>query len=534
MTAAATWGVRDLTVRFGKLAAVDGVSLDVPAGAVTAVCGGDGAGKSTLLRALAGGVQPAGGHVRRPNRERIGYVAGAGGPYPDLTVDENMSFVASAYGLRGADFEARARDLLASIGLEEARQRLAGRLSGGMRRKLAFALAMLHQPDLLVLDEPTTGVDPVSRTDLWRLVAGAAASGAAVVVSTSSRDEAERAASVLLLEAGRGTLSTTASATTSANMRPSFGAGRSAPPPSAQHLAAANSVTRRFGDFVAVDAVDLAIDRGEVVGLLGANGAGKTTLIRMLLGLLPPSEGRVELFGRAPSRATRRRLGYVPQALGLWEDLSVAENLQFVAQSFAVPAATPEPELAALSGTLVRDLPLGLRRRLSFAAALAHEPELLVLDEPTSGVDTSARDQLWETVRAAADNGAGVLVTTHHMEEADACDRLVIMAGGRIAAHGTMASIIGRHSAVAVTAPSWETAFAALTDAGLAVALLGRTLRVPDVSEERVRSILDACGLAASLRVVPATLEEAFVSLTRGRQIGVGMPKREALHHDAV
>jgi ABC-2 type transport system ATP-binding protein/ribosome-dependent ATPase len=282
-------------------------------------------------------------------------------------------------------------------------------------------------------------------------------------------------------------------------------------------LAAASGVTRRFGRFTAVDTVDLEVGAGEVVGLLGANGAGKTTLIRMLLGLLRPSEGRVELFGRPPSRATRQRLGYVPQGLGLWEDLTVAENLAFVARSFSAgtqPAS--DAELAGLAGTVVRDLPLGLRRRLAFAAALSHAPELLVLDEPTSGVGASARLHLWTTIHEAARAGAGVLVTTHHMEEAGECDRLVVMAAGRVVAQGSMGAIIAGRTAVAVEAPAWEAAFAALEEEGLAAALVGRTLRVPDAAPDSVRAALEAHGVEAALRIVPATLEEAFVTLARG------------------
>ena len=284
-------------------------------------------------------------------------------------------------------------------------------------------------------------------------------------------------------------------------------------------LAQCARVTRSFGQFVAVDAVDLELRRGEVVGLLGANGAGKTTLIRLLLGLLAPSGGEVRLFGEAPSRQTRRRIGYVPQSLGLYDDLTPAENLAFSAAVFGhrrgQPASSlPEP-LRPYAGTPVGALPLGVQRGAAFAEALAHQPDLLILDEPTSGVDPLARARLWETVATAAADGAGVLVTTHYMDEADECDRLAIMAGGRVVARGTAAEITG-DAQVAVVNPeppgSWATAFGALEQAGLPVALVGRTLRVPGAPPAEVSRALGA--IHARVTSAPATLEERFFQLT--------------------
>ena len=274
------------------------------------------------------------------------------------------------------------------------------------------------------------------------------------------------------------------------------------------------SVTRRFGAQTAVDRVDLTVAAGEVVGLLGANGAGKTTLIRLILGLLRPDAGRVLLFGADPSRESRRRLGYVPQGLGLWEDLTVAENLAFVISAFeAGPVELRDAQLEAARPDLVRDLPLGLRRRLAFAVARAHQPELLVLDEPTSGVDALARTHLWDTIRTAAEQGAGVLVTTHGMDEAEQCDRLIVMAQGRVVAQGTIETIIGDLTSVEVEGEHWETVFEALDAAGLPLALAGRRIRVPGVDLTRVRTALDARALDVSVTLVPATFEEAFVVL---------------------
>jgi ABC-2 type transport system ATP-binding protein/ribosome-dependent ATPase len=290
-------------------------------------------------------------------------------------------------------------------------------------------------------------------------------------------------------------------------------------------LAEARSVTRRFGSFTAVDGADLQVGPGEVVGLLGANGAGKTTLIRLLLGLLTPTAGAVRLFGAPPSRTTRLRLGYVPQGLGVWDDLTVAENLAFSAGAFGEPGSpggaasshAVEPELAAEAHTLVRDLPLGLRRRLAFAAALAHHPDLFVLDEPTSGVAPLARARLWETIRLAAERGAGVLATTHAMDEAEQCDRLVLMAAGRVVARGTMTEIVGDATAVEVDCDAWDDAFKALDAAGLPLSLAGRRVRVPGGDAARVQAALDARRIPARLRVVPATFEETFVLTTTAR-----------------
>jgi ABC-2 type transport system ATP-binding protein len=278
-------------------------------------------------------------------------------------------------------------------------------------------------------------------------------------------------------------------------------------------LAAATGATKRFGELLAVDRVDLAVAAGEVVGLIGANGSGKTTLIRMLLGLVAPTAGRVRLFGEPPSRRTRARLGYVPQSLGLYEDLTVAENLAFSTAAYGSSEAVLEGELAEAGDVLVGELPLGLRRRAAFAIALAHHPDLLVLDEPTSGVDPLQRARLWETIRASAEQGAGVLVTTHHLGEAEQCDRLVVLASGRVVAAGTLDEVVGDATAVEVRTPSWEAAFGTLDLAGLPVSLVGRTLRVPGAGPAAVGRLLAEAGVQAEVASVPASFEETFVVL---------------------
>jgi ABC-2 type transport system ATP-binding protein/ribosome-dependent ATPase len=278
-------------------------------------------------------------------------------------------------------------------------------------------------------------------------------------------------------------------------------------------LAQAVGVTRRFGDFTAVKAVDLRVEPGEVVGLLGANGAGKTTLIRMLLGLIGTSEGEVTLFGEPPSRRTRGRLGYLPQGLGLYDDLTPAENMAFSSAVFGSRSSGLPAQVQSYANDLVGSLPLGAQRRVAFVQALSHSPDLLILDEPTSGVDPLGRARLWETIGEAAEGGAGVLVTTHYMEEAGECGRLVIMADGAVVAEGTTAQIIGSSHAVVVEAQSWSQAFGVLEQAGLAVALAGRGLRVPGADPGAVRRALG--DLPATVRQAPATLEERFFELVQ-------------------
>jgi ABC-2 type transport system ATP-binding protein len=416
----------------------------------------------------------------------------------------------------------------------------------------------------------------VSRVDLWWLIAQAAADGAAVVLSTTYLDESERAARVLALDAGRTLASGTPAdivaavpgAIASRSERPAGPAAARAwrrgagwrvwdpdgspgdtpdggPAPDLQDavtalqvaqsppaqppgprppagarlpgdgltapLARASGAVCRFGDLVAVDHVDLAVQAGEVVGLLGANGAGKTTLIRLLLGLLRPTAGTVALFGEPPSRGTRRRLGYVPQTLGLYEDLSPADNLAFGHAVFGGGHGLPG-DLRAMAGVPVGQLPLGVQRRVAFAQALDHGPDLLVLDEPTSGVDPLARARLWETIRSAADAGAGALVTTHHMDEAAECDRLVVMAAGRVVADGTVGEIVGHATVAMVESEAWAEAFAALEAAGLPASLVGTSLRVPGASPADVERLLPA-GIPARVRSAPATLEERFFQL---------------------
>jgi ABC-2 type transport system ATP-binding protein len=277
-------------------------------------------------------------------------------------------------------------------------------------------------------------------------------------------------------------------------------------------LAQARQVSRLFGTFTAVSAADLRIERGAVVGLLGANGAGKTTLIRLLLGLLRPSDGSVLLFGAAPSIATRRRVGYVPQTLGLYAGLTVAENWAFTAAAFRSHDVAIPADIRGYSDEIVGSLPLGAQRQVAFAVALSHRPELLILDEPTSGVGPLGSARLWEGIRQAAGEGAGALVTTHNMEEAEQCDRLVVMADGKVVATGTASEITAGRTVTEVRCADLNHAFALLDDNGFPVQASGATLRaVGPVTA--IAGLLSHGGVDATVNAVPANLEETFVAI---------------------
>lgn len=566
------WGVVDLCVRIGDRLVLDSIDLPITKGAVTAVVGGDGAGKTTLLRAITGRVTPSSGSIATPDRRRIGYQSAASGTWANLTVDENLSLVARAYSLPTAEFKAWRDELLEAAVLTDAKTRLASELSGGMRQKLGVCMAMLHRPDLLILDEPSTGVDPVSRVELWSLIAQAASNGAAVVMATTYLDEAERVHHVTVLDDGvcllRGTPSEVLAAVpgtvtdvdvvtaprlswrrgrssrqwhpgpaepgdfvvipdmedavvaAALNRRGDGGVPLSVPAPnladSPDVLVSAQAVTKRFGSVEVVKDVDLQVRPGEVVGLIGANGAGKTTLIRMLLGLLAPTSGRVVLMGQSPSRESRRRIGYVPQGLGLYGDLTVEENLAFSAGAYGAQAGV-QGDLESVADDLVAAVGLGRQRQLAFAASLAHAPALLVLDEPTSGVDPISRARLWDTIHEQAELGAGLLVSTHYMQEAEQCDRLILMDLGVVVAQGSLADIIGTTSAVRVVTDQWARAFDALRAGGFAVALAGREVRVVDANPDDVRNALVASGVLGEVTVVPATLEEKMTAIARSR-----------------
>ena len=285
----------------------------------------------------------------------------------------------------------------------------------------------------------------------------------------------------------------------------------------------AQALVKVFGDFTAVDDVSFEVRPGEVVGLLGANGAGKTTTIRMLVGLLKPASGFALLLGSTPDRQARRSLGYVPQGLGLYRQLTVAENLEFNGDTYGVEPADIGGALAEAKDRRVGEIPLGLQRQLAFVCALQHDPQVLVLDEPTSGVGPLGSARLWDEIRSTADGGAGVLVSTHSMQEARQCDRLLLMADGAIVARGTEAVVVGDMEVAQVTTQSWREAFAALSETGSLVTLDGRTVRVVDQSTEQVHDVVGPIDATATITSVPGTIDERMAVLAAGESSQPGV-----------
>ena len=546
--------------RLGKreVLALDGVTAEAAIGRVTGLIGPDGAGKTTLMRLVAGLLRVQSGRITVLGTDvaadplrvqgQLGYMPQRFGLYEDLSVRENLDLYADLQGVTPSERPERYAELLHMTGLGPFIARMAGRLSGGMKQKLGLACTLVRPPELLLLDEPTVGVDPVSRRELWQIIDHLTrAAGMTVLFSTAYLDEAERCEHVLLLHEGRllgqGPPADFTATMAGRSFRATAGFGRrrlqallaglpgvidtviqgsgvrvvmaaAAPPepppevtlrpvpprfedgfvarlrgqsparsqapsdlPPRREVEANGEVisvahlTRRFGSFSAVDDVSFAVARGEIFGLLGANGAGKSTTFRMLCGLLPPSAGSLRVAGfdlRTAAAPARARIGYMAQKFSLYGDLSVAQNLRFFASAYRLAGARrsariawaeTEFELGGLREATARDLPLGYKQRLALACALMHEPDILFLDEPTSGVDPLARREFWRRIAALAEQGVTVLVTTHFMEEAEYCDRLVIMAQGRVLAEGEPEAIKQTARTAERPDPTMEDAF---------------------------------------------------------------------------
>jgi ABC-2 type transport system ATP-binding protein len=562
------------------LQALSDVSFSAAAGKVTALVGSDGAGKTTLMRLIAGLLPSDSGDLEvlgidvRANPEsvqaRIGYMPQRFGLYEDLTVQENLDLYADLHDVTDADRARKYPRLMEMTALGPFRKRLAAQLSGGMKQKLGLACTLVSTPELLLLDEPTAGVDPLSRRELWEIMRGLVVdAGLPIVVSTSYLDEADHCDSVVVLHKGavlaRGepsaiaaqasgrtyvlqpsagtkartlqarllpepsvidavpeagqvrvvlgqgadaaALARAAGVAAAVEASPRFedafmillraagpseailGGMNSAAPPSAPRdgriEVRVNKLVRRFGTFVAVDDISFQVGAGEIFGLLGPNGAGKTTTFRMLCGLLAVSGGELSVGGvdmRRSRASARSRIGYVAQRFSLYGILSVEENLDFFASVYGLRGAhkrariawaLKEFQLDAYAGLPSAQLAGGYKQRLAMAAALLHEPEILFLDEPTSGADPMARREFWQRITTLSDQGVTIIVTTHFMAEAEYCDRIAILDSGRILAQGPPQEIRARGRTVAVGEPTMEDAFVAVVEAARAIPAAG-------------------------------------------------------------
>jgi ABC-2 type transport system ATP-binding protein len=646
--------VQNLHKQYGKTVAVRGISFDVGTGEIFGLIGPDGAGKTSTFHILAGVMEATAGRVTiagksaREARSQTGYLTQQFSLYPDLSIDENLRYSAGMRRVSPEAFARRREKYLRLMDLAEVPDRLAGQLSGGMKQKLALCTALIAEPQVLFLDEPTTGVDPVSRREFWDILASLTQEGVTVVVATPYLDEAERCHRVALMYEGQiqqiGTLAelreslgvrrlevrTPQLAAAEAalqeavdsngrqltdiqsfgdrldvlvkdaergearvrqtfeqqqlslediqtveptlenvfvarlrqrgaeppdmpfpRLRPRFGKAQRPPrhrgnghAPSQEEIAiGAKGLRKVFGDFVAVKGVDLEVRYGEIFGLLGANGAGKTTTIKMLCGLLAHTSGDIVLAGetgRLRSPQVRRRIGYMSQKFTLYDDLTILQNLQFYCGVYGVPRRARREKIdwvLASSGLerqgdlLTGRLPGGWKQRVAFGASVMHEPEILFLDEPTSGVDPLARRQFWRLIEEFAQGGTAVVVTTHYLEEAEHCNRMGFMVAGEIVAQGSPGEIKaqqpGELHALRVDKPQRASNLLKTHFAPWRVSLFGEQLHVvlenPDTELPQMRELLAQEDVAIrSVRSIPFSLEDAFIGIVqraRGRSL---------------
>lgn len=626
--------LNQLTKSFNGAVALNNLDLQIKQGELFGFIGPDGAGKSTLFQLISGVLDPTSGSVEvlgkssRANRLIIGYLTQHFSLYPELSVDENLRYFAGTRSVAREDFEARRDHLLELVGLKQFADRLANNLSGGMKQKLALCCALIFSPQVLLLDEPTTGLDPISRREFWLLLSRVAHSGVTTLIATPNFSEAELCDRVALLSHGnvfksgppeklreqlgvsrlqiRGEnlndtiqvvyksissplseevcdintygdrvdlLSTDKDKTISKieqalrendiardtvcsvedptlenvyvlNLRKVGTEEQEIVPfprtirPKQQndeHAVAilAEGLHKNYSSFCAVSNLSLAINYGEIYGLLGANGAGKTTTIKMLCGLLEPSSGKLRIANgkfRIGSGALRQRMGYMSQKFTLYEDLSVIENLNYYAAAYAIPNKLRGEKidwvlticnLSKVSKAAVKTLPQGLKQRIAFGAAVMHEPEILFLDEPTSGLDPLARRQLWKTIRQIAQSGTAILVSTHFLDDAEYCHRLGLMVSGKMKAEGSPHSIKERSEPIfELVLNDMPKAYEVLSDrieASL-ISVFPRRMHLQlsgsKHKESDVLGYLDAANIEVERATrVPPSLEDAFVQI---------------------
>jgi ABC-2 type transport system ATP-binding protein len=619
---------RSLSKNYGPIKALDDVSFEVRRGEIFGLIGADGAGKTTAFRIIGGVLAAGAGDVEvlgtnpRDARPRVGYLTQPFSLYQDLSVDENLNYAGGLREVAPSDFAARRDRYFKLFDMDRFNTRLAGRLSGGMKQKLALTCALIADPALLLLDEPTTGVDPVTRRDFWDALTSLATGGMSIIVATPYLDEAERCHRVALMERGK-----IYDIDTPARFRSKMGVTRlevkvdplapaedvlaaspeaqdvqrfgdrldvMAPNPDAAEsdirrraeakglrvteirrsqptlenafvgqlrkmrgthpvphfpkasppldrndvVIGAKDLNKRFGTFQAVKNFQLEVRNREIYGLLGANGAGKTTSIKIICGLIDPTSGSVTLLGKSKglrSAAVRSRIGYMSQKFALYDDLTIGENLDFYARLYGVDESVREErkkwvletaELRGEEGMLTKSLPGGWKQRVAFGAAVMHEPEAIFLDEPTSGVDPLARRAMWRMINEFADRGAGVLVVTHYLEEAEQCNRLGFMVSGEIISDGSPSEVKGRMKGslyeLEVDRPNVALAALKKKFGASRVSLFGDRLHVvleKDEQRAEAASVLRDAGVRVSAeKPVPFSLEDVFISLIESRR----------------
>ncbi len=568
--------VHELAKSYRQSPAVQGISFAIQAGEVFGLLGPDGAGKSSLMQMLSGVLRPSSGEatvaghdvIADPEavKSRIGYMPQGLGLnlYDNLSVQENIDFFGELREVPPVIFQENKAELLHITRLEPFIDRPASQLSGGMRQKLALCCTLIHLPQIIFLDEPTTGVDPISRRDFWLIINRLVVErGTTVLMTTSYLDEAERCHRVALLHQGKiiaqgpparlqvetgcdaqGRPCSLEEVFIQAMAKQSVVAIPDQPVtscglPQAEPVIRVEALTKKFGAFTAVDQVSFQINRGEIFGFLGPNGAGKTTVIKILTGILPPTSGRgcVAGFQIGDSSRIKAHLGYMSQKFSLYRDLSVFENIRLYGRVYGMShaqLASRLPEILSLADlqgqedNLAGELPLGIRQRLALGCAILHRPNLVFLDEPTSGVDPLARRQFWHLICSLASDGVTIMVSTHYMDEAQHCQRLAFMHQGRLVAMGAPEELrrqaetaIGQH--LEVSSPEFGQVFLTLRPHFPQAFLHGSRIHLPtkdpDRDGEHIRQLTRTAGLpVAHLVTSPLTMEDTFIYFIQAQE----------------